>query len=131
MSGVPQPYPNGTRLLVENQVLVVTDHAPHAEDWRYTGHPVNVTGSEVHFSHHQAGPVPASMLPPSARSVFERNELDDDLTVIVADAPALMSDAATLALAALTEWYHGWRSNGELRSAALEYLERGTWGAAT
>lgn len=58
MNGIPAPYPNGTRLVVGNTEIVVTDHAPNADDWRYTGHPVSLGGSEIHFSHHEAKPVP-------------------------------------------------------------------------
>lgn len=122
MNGIPQPYPNGTRLLVENRVVVVTDHAPHAEDWRYTGHPVDTTGREVHFSHHQAGPVPPSMLPPSARDLFDERT-QDDLHVVVEEVP--LTSAAADALRALVLWYHGNLSLDELRGNALQYLEQG------
>lgn len=62
MNGIPSPYPNGTRLEVGGKILVVTDHAPHAEDWRYTGHEVNAETHEIRFSHYQAHPVTPSLL---------------------------------------------------------------------
>jgi hypothetical protein len=94
---ITPPYPNGTSLVVGGQVLVVTDHAPHADDWRYTGHPTHLGGKAVHFSHHEARPVPPSGLAPAARDVFEEAELsivmdaevpDDALTEVVTAARA-------------------------------------------
>jgi hypothetical protein len=57
MNGLPEPYPNGTHVVVRGRTLVITDHAPNADDWHYHGTPADLAGDVVTFSHREALPV--------------------------------------------------------------------------
>jgi hypothetical protein len=57
MNGLPDAYPNGTHVVVRGRTLVITDHAPNADDWHYHGTPADLAGDEVTFSHREALPV--------------------------------------------------------------------------
>ena len=75
MNGVPEPYEPGVRVIVRGRQYIVTDYAPHADDYRYTGHPVDLAGSEIHFGHTEALPV----RPPTVRGILARAGLDADV----------------------------------------------------
>lgn len=57
MNGLPDPYPNKTHVVVRGRTLVITQHAPNADSWRYVGTPADLAGDDVHFSHEEALPV--------------------------------------------------------------------------
>jgi hypothetical protein len=57
VNGLPDPYPNGTHVVVRGRTLVITDHAPNADDWHYHGTPADLAGDVVTFSHREALPV--------------------------------------------------------------------------
>lgn len=59
MNGLPDPYPNKTHVVVRGRTLVITQHAPNADSWRYVGTPADLAGDDVHFSHEEALPVRA------------------------------------------------------------------------
>lgn len=123
MNGIPQAYPNGTRLVVRDKVVVVTDHAPHAEDWRYTGHPVDLGGQELHFSHHEAHPVPPSGLASSARSVLDAAGIDSAQFAVEHRKAAIEHEQETV-IEALAAWAHGHLSDGDLRMSFIIYKEQ-------
>lgn len=53
----PEPYANGVHLVVRGRVVVVTNHAPNSDAWRYTGSPADLAGDDIHFGHDEASPV--------------------------------------------------------------------------
>lgn len=57
MNGLPDAYPNGTHVVVRGRTLVITEHAPNGDGWRYRGIPADLTGDTVSFSHSEALPV--------------------------------------------------------------------------
>lgn len=86
MNGLPEAYANGTHVVVRGRVLVVTEHAPNAEGWRYHGIPADLQGDTITFSHEEATPVHSraprpvgEILPDVARDLLRRADLSPEV----------------------------------------------------
>lgn len=109
MNGIPEPYPNKTRVVYESQIVVVTDHAPHGEDWRYTGHRASLTGGLVHFNHYEVTLAPAAVV--NSHDVDETEAPDSPLEELIR---------------AVAETVHRGLATPSLYGAYRTYIEMGT-----
>lgn len=129
MNDIPSPYVNGTYLVVNGVKVVVTDHVPHAESWRYEGHPVALTGGAVYFSHHQAAPVPPRGLAPTARGLLahaglDPEQFDHELSFVV-EVEEPKTALEELVAAAIAVIHSGPHRIPDLRGAVLRFQEEG------
>lgn len=83
----PDPWPNGTHLVVRGRIVVVVEHAPNSDSWHYRGTPSDLAGDIVTFAHSEATPVErpitprpvGSVLPDVARDLMARAGLSLDV----------------------------------------------------
>lgn len=89
MNGLPEPYANSTHVTVRGRVVVVVEHAPNADSWKYHGVPADLSGDTVTFSHEEATLVrrPASdprpvgeILPDVTRDLLRRANLSPEVS---------------------------------------------------
>lgn len=129
MNSIPTFYVNGTHLVVNGVEVVVTDHHPHSDAWRYEGNPVIPGSSKVHFSHYQASPVPPRGLAPSARGVLagagldpEQYDIELSFVVEVEEPKTALEELLTAAIAVI---HSGSHRIPDLRGAVLRFQEEG------
>ena len=88
MNGLPDAYENGTHLRVRGRVVVVIDHAPNADSWKYHGAPADLIGDTLTFSHEEATVIrrPSSeprpvgeILPDVAQGLLRRANLSPEV----------------------------------------------------
>lgn len=78
----PEPYRNGTHLVVRGRTFVVVNHAPNADGWKYHGTPSDLAGDDITFSHSEATPVTRPLGPRSVggmRDLIGSAGLDPDI----------------------------------------------------
>lgn len=102
MNGLPEPYANKTHVVVHGRVLVIRDHAPNSDGWRYHGIPADLSGDVVSFSHDDARPVEVQPVEPKTFGELtpERNLIE-----------------------ALALWAHGRLSSADLKETYLMFTE--------
>lgn len=85
MNGLPEPYLNGTHVVVHGRTVVVTEHAPNSDGWRYRGTPSDLTGDTVHFSHEEARPVIRAVRTVLASAGLDPDVYDQEIAAIQAE----------------------------------------------
>lgn len=124
----PEPYANGTHLVVRGRTVVVTDHAGNADDWRYTGTPADLAGGDVHFSHGEATPLTRPISPRSMGPILASAGLDPDIyaqEIAQMQAEEQEHPRTPLAelLAVVREVAHGIGGQPDIHQAWLTYSE--------
>lgn len=114
----PEPYANGVHLVVRGRVVVVTNHAPNSDAWRYTGSPADLAGGDIHFGHDEATPVTQPM-PATGRELLARAGLNLD----VFDSEVQESPLQELLRVVADVVHHGPRHLDDLRLAYITYTE--------
>lgn len=75
----PEPYLNGTHLVVRGLTVVVTDRAPNADGWHYRGTRADLAGEVITFSHEEASRPVANTVPATGRELLARAGLNLDV----------------------------------------------------
>lgn len=75
----PEPYRNGTHLVVRGLTVVVTDHAPNADGWHYRGTRADLAGEVITFSHEEASRPNVNTVPATGRELLARAGLSLDV----------------------------------------------------
>jgi hypothetical protein len=118
----PEPYANGTHLVVRGRIVVVTGHAPNADAWHYHGTPADLAGDTVTFGHDEATPVtrPIDLM---KRAGLDTDVYQQEIAQIQAENEEHARSPLEELLAVVREVAHGIGGQPDIHAAWTTYRE--------
>jgi hypothetical protein len=118
----PEPYANGTHLVVRGRVVTVTDHVGNSDGWRYTGAPADLAGGGILFSHEEAMPLtrPIDLM---KRAGLDTDVYAQEIAQIQAENEEHPRSPLEELLAVVREVAHGIGGQPDIHAAWVSYRE--------